>query len=393
MGLDHRLRDSGRHRTPGRCVPDVLRAAPAEGPLRVAVIGSARFGAGEPFAGGLEAHTHTTAVALQAAGHRVTVFAGPASAGFPPGLNVVPIVARQPDFSTCQRSDTSVPPGVARELDRGYRDVLAQVTEPGRFDVVHNNSLHYLPPLLDSALGVPMVHVLHCPPFADLELAHRHRRHHDARPRGAVVAVSQSVARQWEALADVIVPNGVDTDAWRPLDLAITDRCVWAGRCVPEKAPHLAIDAARAAGREITLVGPVQHPEYFRTEVQPRLGADAVWAGHVDRAELRALFSSSGVGVVTPQWDEPFGLVIAEMLACGLPVAAFERGAVASVIEAGVGVLAGPGAVDELATAINSAAGLDRAVCRKYAMGRLSAVAMIDRYIRLYRRAMAPGER
>ncbi|MEO5901825.1 MAG: glycosyltransferase [Ilumatobacteraceae bacterium] len=320
-------------------------------------------------------------------GHDVTVFAGPATVPTPGDLRVVPIVAREPDCTGCERTDNPMPPGRWESEDAGYRAVLAAVAEPGAFDVVHNNSLHYLPPALSDQLEVPMVHTLHSPPFDTLHLAHLHRARHAER-HGDVVAVSDSLRRTWGSLATTVVPNGVRTEDWTFGD-APDRSCVWMGRIVPEKAPHLAIDAARLAGRPITLAGPVQHMRYFEDQVKPRLGADARWVGHLDTAGLSALCRSAAVGVVTPQWDEPFGLVIAEMLACGTPVAAFARGAITELVVPGVGATAPPDDVVSLAGAIDAAARLDRQVCRKHAVAHLSARAMAARYVGLYRAVMA----
>lgn len=360
-------------------------ANPRHQRLRVAIIGHARFGIAEPFAGGIESHTALLARSVRDLGHHVTVFAGPATAEAPNDLTVVPIVDREPDCTGYERTDNPMPAGRWETEDAGYRLALGAVAAPGAFDVVHNNSLHYLPPTLCDQLGVPTVHTLHTPPFDPLHLAHEQRARRA--PGGDVVAVSHSLRRAWGALATTVVPNGVRIDEWVYGD-APSDACVWMGRVVPEKAPHLAIDAARLAGRKIVLAGPVQHPGYFEAEVRPRLGAHARWLGHLDTTSLSALCRTAAVGVVTPQWDEPFGLVIAEMLACGTPVAAFARGAITELVVPGVGATAAPDDVASLAAAIDAAARLDRRVCRKHAVEHLSAMVMAERYIARYRAAM-----
>lgn len=130
--------------------------------MRVAVVGPSRFGLGEPFAGGLEAHTATLARALHIGGHEVTVFAGPVDAPHDLPCDVVPIIRRSP--VGVARLDTSNPDWFARHEDESYAKVSEFVNEPGRFDVVHNNSLHRRP-VDDDGAGTPTVHTLHCPPF------------------------------------------------------------------------------------------------------------------------------------------------------------------------------------------------------------------------------------
>lgn len=359
--------------------------------LRVAIIGSSRFGAAEPFAGGLEAHTLWTARALQRLGHRVTLFAGHGGAARPSDVETIPIVEGAPDLVAGSRIDLDTTPETARATTDGYARVLDAVDDPHRFDVVHNNSLHPLPPAVDVDLRVPMVHVLHCPPFPELERAHMLRRAAvGTTRRGSVIAVSGSLASQWAGLFPSVVTNGVPIDRWTPgPSCEVVERCVWAGRIVEEKAPHLAIDAARRVGMPIVLAGPAHRRQYFDAEIAPRLGPGVEWVGHLGQPELRTLYATSRVGLVTPVWEEPFGLVIAEMLACGTPVAAFGRGAVSSLLSSDIGVVARTNTVRGLAAAIGTAMHLDRARCRKYAVDRLSDSSMVRTYIDHYRTAIS----
>jgi glycosyltransferase involved in cell wall biosynthesis len=337
--------------------------------LRIAVLGHWRYGLTEPFAGGLEAHTAMTARLLQRAGHLVTVYAGMPESPRPDDLDVRPFSAGDDD-------------------DWAHRIVLGEVLDPGRYDVVHNNSLHSLPPLMCSTATTPMVHVLHCPPFEALASAHADRARRMGRRSGNVVAVSESLRRMWSPLADRVVLNGVDVSRWTPNLDRPSDRCVWAGRIVREKAPHLALDAARLAGREIVIAGPVQDREYFDDHIVPRLGPRACWVGHVDHDGLNDLFAGSAVGLVTPRWDEPFGLVAAELLACGTPVAAFRRGGLIEVLDATVGRFAAHGTAAALAEVIDETSTIERRVCRRRAEDTLSIERMVGEYLALYRAVM-----
>jgi glycosyltransferase involved in cell wall biosynthesis len=122
--------------------------------------------------------------------------------------------------------------------------------------------------------------------------------------------------------------------------------------------------------------------------VEPLLGSDATYAGHLGQADLAALVGSSAVAVVTPAWDEPYGLVAAEALSCGTPVAAYARGGLPEVLTGDTGRLAAAGDIDELARAIREAATLDRARCRAHAVADLSLERMVDRYEDLYARML-----
>ena len=90
------------------------------------------------------------------------------------------------------------------------------------------------------------------------------------------------------------------------------------------------------------------------------------------------------MAVVSPCWDEPYGLVVAEALACGTPIAGFARGALPELLDDSCGVLVAPGDVDALAGAIRAAAHLDRAAARRHAVRTCSVETMVDGYERIY---------
>ncbi|RYJ01978.1 MAG: glycosyltransferase, partial [Actinomycetales bacterium] len=153
--------------------------------------------------------------------------------------------------------------------------------------------------------------------------------------------------------------------------------------------PHLAVRAARSAGLPIVLAGPVLDPGYFRDEVRPLLGSDATCAGHLGGSALVDLVGSASVLAVSPVWDEPFGLVAAEALSCGTPVAAFGRGGLTEIVSPDVGRLADVDDVDALAAAIVDARRLDRRAARDHAVRRLGLDAMVGQYERVYDQSTA----
>jgi glycosyltransferase involved in cell wall biosynthesis len=157
---------------------------------------------------------------------------------------------------------------------------------------------------------------------------------------------------------------------------------------------HLAIDAARAAGLPLRFAGPRPDDEYWATAIVPRLGADLTDLGHLAHAALSSQLAKASVAIVSPCWDEPFGLVVAEALACGTPVAAFARGAIPSLLDPRCGRLARPGDSDDLAAAIRGALSIDRRACRAHAEQRFDSERMVDRYEALYARfAARPGSK
>jgi glycosyltransferase involved in cell wall biosynthesis len=108
--------------------------------------------------------------------------------------------------------------------------------------------------------------------------------------------------------------------------------------------------------------------------------------GHLGGRELSAVVRQASVALVTPVWDEPYGLVAAEAMASGTPVAAFARGGLTQVVSPRSGVLVDPGDVEALAEAVLTAARLDRREVRAHAESSCSADAMVERYLDLYTR-------
>ena len=354
-------------------------------PLRIALVATARYPISEPFVGGIASHVVGLARQLSRRGHTVTVFA-PAGSAIE-GVRVVPFCDGSGlDFSVAARGDVSM---LAGPFMAEHHAMLSLVTglasgRWGTFDIVHNHSLHYLPVSHAPAIGAAHLTTLHAPPtpwqesaFAVLEA--------DTRP--AAVTVSRINQRTWaRSIPDVgLVPNGVDLDRWRFSPRGTPGLAVWAGRIVPEKGPHLAIEAARAAGMRLRLVGPVHDRAYFDLEVAPRLGPDIEVVGHACHGELARHYGAASVALTTARWEEPYGLTTVEALACGTPVAAFRRGAAPELVTPHTGRLAAPDDARDLAKAALEAAALDRRACRAWAESRASERTMTDAYLRLYR--------
>jgi glycosyltransferase involved in cell wall biosynthesis len=347
-----------------------------ERPLQIAVIASSRHPIAEPFAGGLEAHVWHLTRALTAAGHEVTLFAGPGS-DVGPGVHVMHVNIFEP--SEVARGDVSMPSETAMRDHHAYLTLMLELAaDPGRFDVIHNHSLHYLPIAMAPALSTPMVTTLHTPPTPWLESAMT------AAPHPRCVAVSGHTARLWEHVLGPtpVVRNGVRIEHW-PEGTGGTD-LVWFGRLVPEKGAHLAIEAARLAGKPLRLAGPRSDEHYFTTMIEPALDDQIRYVGHLGHSALAELVGSSAATLVTPMWDEPYGLVVAESLACGTPVASFDRGGIPEIVGTDGGILVPPGDVAALASAALAAARYDRCSVRQRALTHCSEDAMMEQYHVLY---------
>lgn len=346
--------------------------------MRIGIIAHLKYPVREPFAGGLEMYTHFLARSLRARGHEVTVFASTRS---DERLGVEAI---------CDATALDACGSAEAHDEAFFREHHAYLTlmnglRHRRFDVVHDNSLHYLPVTMADVLPMPMVSTLHTPPFAWLESGVRlsHQRN------VTFVPISQSVARSWSPITPVsdIISNGIDLErfAFRP-EPCLARYWIWYGRIVPEKGLHHAIDAARSAGVRLKFAGPISDQSYYDREITPREHDGLTYLGHLDHDDLAREIGGASAYLCTPCWEEPFGLVVAEALACGVPVASFARGAIPEIINADCGVLARGDDVADLARAGLAAERLSREACRRRAEVRCDAAAMIDSYETLYQR-------
>lgn len=347
----------------------------------VVVVADARYPIAEPFAGGMQAMTWHLVRGLRARGVDVTVAAAP---GSDPDLDAVELPVRPPVLSAVARNDVSMGPDEWAEQHHAYLQLMLGLARRRDVEVVHNNSLHHLPVAMAETLHAPMVTTLHTPPTPWLEpvvrLADPTRSHY--------AAVSGYTARQWSHVASPhVVRNGIDLVGWPP-GLGGQD-LVWFGRLVPEKAPHLAIEIATRTGRRLLLAGPVADPVYWREQVEPRLGEQVVHLGHLDQRRLSAVVGRCAAALVTPVWEEPYGLVGAEAIACGTPVVGFARGGMSEVLDEDCSRLvdpSDPGWLEAAARAVDEAVALPRARVRASAVARCSMDATVEGYLDLYGR-------
>jgi glycosyltransferase involved in cell wall biosynthesis len=169
---------------------------------------------------------------------------------------------------------------------------------------------------------------------------------------------------------------------------------VWLGRFVPEKGPHLAIEAARKAGIPLILAGTVdQHIQesvrYFAQEIEPHIdGQQIKYIGPVDMAQKIDLLSRAR-GLLNPiQWEEPFGMVMIEAMAAGCPIITFPRGAAPEIVSHQTnGFLVN--AVDEMVHFIARIGELDRGIVQAHAARHFSVQAMAAKYVGLYQTLIA----
>jgi glycosyltransferase involved in cell wall biosynthesis len=263
--------------------------------------------------------------------------------------------------------------------------LLLALERASEFDVVHSHlgSGAYV---LSGVPGVRerIVHTQHNPVTPDLE---RFARHH---PDVWFTTVSEFQARklrQHGIKQCEVIDNGIDVSAFTP-QLHGGEGLCFLGRIEWEKGPDLAVQVAGALGRPLTLAGPIVDEAFFDRTIRPFLDDQIRYVGKADHRRKNELLGQAGCVIVPSRWDEPFGLVAIEAMACGSPVVALANGALPELIETGT-----TGFVtrneEELAHLVTKAMGLDRATVRSRVCARFDMPGVAQRFHSLYERVAA----
>ncbi|GAA4203159.1 glycosyltransferase family 4 protein [Pedobacter jeongneungensis] len=347
--------------------------------MNIGIIAHLKHPIKKPFMGGLEAFTYEITRRLIDKGHQVTLYASEQS---DPGLNVHVILSDiDYDRETFSRFRSHELSEDFISTHHAYLELMQDIDGKGH-DVLFNNSLNYVPVTMATLIGTPMVTVLHTPPIFEMKRAMSHER-----KSGKIryVSVSNSNAVAWQPYLNSceVVTNGVDMDAWKYIGQPSGRYVIWFGRIHPDKGTHLAIQAARIAGFRIKIAGSIADHHYFQTYVEPLLEGDVDLLGNCQHEELNDLIGNALCSVITPCWEEPFGLVVAESLACGTPVAGIAKGALPYIINSKTGCLTSSCNPAELADCITGAIKLNREDCRQHAEKTLNIKRMADAYERI----------
>jgi glycosyltransferase involved in cell wall biosynthesis len=283
---------------------------------------------------------------------------------------------------------TGVAPTVTDVFERRAKEHCTAVIDAvraGEFDLVHDKSGFFWRHA--GELKVPVLATLHLPRAFYNESLFK-----DVPENLFFNCVSESQAESFRDLKPMIgvVPNGIAVERFS-FEANKGNYVLWLGRICPEKAPHLAIDAAERAGVRLVIAGRVYpfswHQLYFDQEIRPRLerlGNRVTWVEVPNFDEKVSLLSRARALLLPTLAPETSSLVAMEAMACGTPVIAFPNGAVPEIVEHGATGRLVSG-VDEMSRAIGDASRFSPVAARKVAEERFSSKSMTEGYERLYR--------
>jgi len=189
-------------------------------------------------------------------------------------------------------------------------------------------------------------------------------------------------SKQWH-----VVHNGVPVANYTfRANVGADAPLVFLGRIEAIKGTHLAIEIARRSNHRLVIAGniPADHQDYFDSQVVPHLNSTTItYIGPVNDQQKNELLGNAKALLMPVLWDEPFGIVMAEALACGTPVIGFRRGAVPEVVEDGINGFV-CSTLDEMIEAVMRIHTIDRYVCRAILVERFSDRAIVNGYQQLY---------
>jgi glycosyltransferase involved in cell wall biosynthesis len=259
------------------------------------------------------------------------------------------------------------------------------------FDVVHDHT-GLLGLALGGLLDIPFCHTVHGP----LD-GHPGRFYEDVVslvPRAKLISISLNQRKPKEGLPWIAnCPNALDLSVYPFRRKPGGDYFVFLGRMSPDKGAHRALAVALETGIPLKIAAKCREPleiRYFDEFVRPHLGDTIEYVGEVGHADKVELLMGARALIFPIDWEEPFGLVVIEAMACGTPVIATRRGAVPEIVQHGrTGVIVDRYRDMEDPAVLELADSLDPEVLRREVEERFSPEHMVANYVAAYEATIA----
>ncbi|WP_134090063.1 glycosyltransferase family 4 protein [Olivibacter sp. XZL3] len=290
------------------------------------------------------------------------------------------------DSVTAAQLSYSAPRGYADDptLDAKVEECLhiSQVMEAANdFDIIHNH-FDFLPLTYSKLIDRPILTTIHG--FSSPKIIPVYKKYN-----GHCFYVSISDADRSPELDYVAtVYNGINTAQFQFVNTPNMVYLLYFGRIHPEKGAHLAIEVARRAGMRLVMAGLIQDQAYFAKYIQPHLESKQVqYVGNVGPNERNRLLGNATALLHLIDFNEPFGLSVAEAMLCGTPVIAMNRGSMPELIRHGsTGFLVN--SLEEAVKAVSHIGSLSREACFLWAKSQFTLEKMTADYLSVYRRML-----
>ena len=254
---------------------------------------------------------------------------------------------------------------------------MFQAAQNGEYDLLHIHPVDRALPLALANTKIPTFYTLHDPIYPWRAQVFSMF----ASPNQYYVSISDAQRKPAPNLNyAATIYNGVDLNTF-PFSANHDDYLLFLGRIQPEKGVTEAIQVAKKTGDKLLIIGPPVTGAYWDKKIAPYLNDKIQYLGFVPREQIFKYYQRAKATLVPIQWEEPFGLVLAESMACGTPVIAFNRGSVPEVIIDGKnGFIIKNNDIDSMAEAVKKIGIINRADCRAHVEQNFSIQRMIDRY-------------
>jgi glycosyltransferase involved in cell wall biosynthesis len=247
------------------------------------------------------------------------------------------------------------------------------------FDIIHNN-FDFLPLTYTGLIKTPMITTIHG--FSSPKIIPVFKKYNSI---GHYVSISNADrSPELDYLATVY--NGLDTSNFKFNEIP-DDYLLYFGRIHPDKGTEEAIAIAKKSKKRLLIAGIVQDENYFKTKIEPQFDDQIVYIGSADPEKRNNLLGNT-LGLLHPiNFNEPFGLSVAEAMLCGTPVIAFNRGSMPELIKhEETGFLVNT--VDEAVEAVSNISKIKRQNCCSWATSQFSSDKMVSDYLALYQRIL-----
>jgi glycosyltransferase involved in cell wall biosynthesis len=248
------------------------------------------------------------------------------------------------------------------------------------FDIIHNN-FDFLPLTYSRLIKTPIITTIHG--FSSQKIISVYKKYNAASHYVSISNADRSP--ELEYLATVY--NGIDTSDFEFVANP-EDYLLYFGRIHHDKGTAEAIDIAKKSSRKLIIAGIVQDENYYREKIEPQLNEQIVYVSHAEPEKRNDLLGKATALLHPINFNEPFGLSVAEAMLCGTPVIAFNKGAMPELIRHGeTGFLVN--SIDEAIEAVSQISNISRQKCHKWASSMFSAEKMVDDYLKLYEHILA----